>query len=275
MSDTLSCLSRRWVDDGIVVLPGLLSADRVAQVNRFIDELWATRRDLPRPPTVDVQIGSPRQRRILLSDADPRDRRRPYKINDLYLDISMIRDMVLDPRLCEVLETLFYGTPLVCNTLNFEYGSQQPDHIDTLYMPSRKAGGMVASWIALDPVTSSNGPLRYWPGSHRIPPYRFSHGATNAVAEEMPGFEAFIDREVARRGLSPVSLAAEPGDVVVWHSQLLHGGCPIDDPEQTRRSLVTHYFRREDYRHHFWRLRRHHSKGYYYRRRHQATDVDQ
>jgi len=273
MSESSPTLIRRWEEDGFVVLRGLFSPARVASINAFIDRLWSERRELSIPVTIDVRIESGDQRRILLRDADDRDRRRPYKINDLYLDYSILRDMVLDERLCQVLASLFDGTPLVCNSLNFEYGSQQADHIDTLYMPSRKPGGMIASWIALDEVSASNGPLRYWPGSHLIPPYRFSHGRTNAIAEEMSDFNAYIEREVERRSLGPVTLDAEPGDVMVWHSKLLHGGCPIDNDQQTRRSLVTHYFRRQDYRHHFWRLRRHHARGYFYRRGHQPVDA--
>lgn len=272
MSDTSSNLLRDWNRNGFVILSGFFSARTVANVNAFLERLWAGRLELTLPLTIDVRIESDRQRRMLLREATARDRRQPYKINDLYLDYPVIRDMVLDRRLCRVLRTLFEGTPLVCNTLNFEYGSQQTDHIDTLYMPSRKPGGMLASWIALDEVGPSNGPLRYWPGSHRIPAYRFSHGATNAIAEEMPAFRDYIERELERHALSPVTLEAEPGDVMIWHSQLLHGGCPIESASQTRRSLVTHYFRREDYRHHFWRLRRHHPEGYFYRRRHQPVD---
>jgi ectoine hydroxylase-related dioxygenase (phytanoyl-CoA dioxygenase family) len=40
---------------------------------------------------------------------------------------------------------------------------------------------------------------------------------------------------------------AEPGDVPIWHAQLLHGGRPINDPRQTRLSLVTHYWTTHDY----------------------------
>lgn len=264
----------RWRDDGFVLLRGFFSRDRVGTANALIDRLWSERRKFLCPVTIDVGIECRDQRRILLKDADESDRLRPYKINDLYLEYPEIRDLVLDERLCQVLRTLFKGTPMVCNTLNFEYGSQQLDHIDTLYMPSRKPGGMVASWIALDKITQDNGPLRYWPGSHRIPPYYFSHGKTNAVADEMPEFNAYIEREVDRRGLRAETLDAEPGDVFIWHSQLLHGGCPIKDLGMTRRSLVTHYFRRQDYRHHFWRLRRHHPDGCFYRRRHQAVDAE-
>ena len=273
MIDPGPSLARSWAEHGFVILRGLFAAEQVAGVNRLIDDLWRTRRRVSLPLTIDVHIESGRQRRMLLRDTEAADRLQPYKINDLYLDFPLIRDMVLDVRLCRVLETLFHGTPLVCNSLNFEQGSQQADHFDTFYMPSRRAGGMVASWIALDPVGPTNGPLRYWPGSHRIPPYLFSHGGTRAVADEMPQFRSFIDQEIQRRGLAPEILVAEPGDVLIWHSQLLHGGCAIQDPARTRRSLVSHYFRRGDYRHHFWRVRRHHPGGYYYRRRHQPVGV--
>jgi len=272
MNTPSSPLIQRWDEDGFVILRGLFSPARVGRLNAFIDQLWSDRAGLSLPVTIDVSIESGDQRRILLRDAEDRDRQRPYKINDLYLDYPIVREMVLDARLSRTLQILFEGTPLVCNTLNFEYGSQQSDHIDTLYMPSRRSGGMLASWIALDTVTASNGPLRYWPGSHRIPPFHFSHGRTNAIAEEMPDFNAYIKGEVERRGLEPKTLEAEPGDVLIWHSQLLHGGCPIDDAAKTRRSLVTHYFRRQDYRHHFWRLRQQHPNGFFYRRRHQAVD---
>lgn len=57
---------------------------------------------------------------------------------------------------------LLEGTPLVMNTLNFEYGAQQDDHIDTVYMPPKKENCMLATWIALETITANAGPLRYY-----------------------------------------------------------------------------------------------------------------
>ena len=37
------------------------------------------------------------------------------------------------------------------------------------------------------------------------------------------------------------------GDVLIWHAQLLHGGSPIKAADQTRTSLVTHYWTEHDY----------------------------
>lgn len=266
--DTQDSLEESWERDGYVILRRFFSMEQVDAVNALIDRLWSERAELTAPITIDTELETERTRRRLLRDTPAEARRLPYKINDLYLEYGLIRDMALAPELCDVLRRLFHGSPLVCNTLNFEHGSQQTQHIDNFYMPSRKFGGMLASWIALDPVDGDNGPVSYYPGSHRIPPYRFSHGGLRAVDAEMEDCRRYITRELESRGLEPVTFSAEPGDVLIWHSQLLHGGTGIRDAGRTRRSMVTHYFRQQDYRHHLWRIRRHHRNGYYYRRRH-------
>jgi len=136
---------------------------------------------------------------------------------------------------------------MICNSLNFEFGSQQDYHFDTFYMPSPTPNKMVASWIALEDATADNGPLTYYPGSHKIPPYHFSSGSTLIVEEEMPAFNDYIYGEIEKRNLQPVTLLAEKGDVLIWHSQLFHGGSQINDTLKTRKSLVTHYFTNEDF----------------------------
>ena len=138
------------------------------------------------------------------------------------------------------------GEPLICNSLNFERGSQQHFHIDTWYMPPPVEGRMVVASIALDDVDADNGPIAYYPGSHRIPAYRFSTGRLNEVPAEMPQCRAHLDREIAARGLGEVEFRGRSGDVFLWHAQLLHGGRPIRDMARTRASLVVHYWRASD-----------------------------
>ncbi len=257
-----------WYNNGYLILRGVFSPERCSATNALIDQLWQTRSNLPQPITIDAWLESSQNRRMLFSHAPDDARAAPYKINDLYRDFPEIRSLVLDPDLSAVLAELLDGEPLVCNSLNFEYGSQQNNHVDTLYMPPRVENKLVVSWIALDEIDLSNGPVQLYPGSHLIPPYRFSNGDIRAVSAEMSAFNAYIESELDARGIEPVAFTAQPGDVLIWHAQLLHGGTPITDPEKTRRSLVTHYFRRQDYWHHFWRLRKEHKQGYYLHRRH-------
>jgi ectoine hydroxylase-related dioxygenase (phytanoyl-CoA dioxygenase family) len=105
---------------------------------------------------------------------------------------------------------------------------------------------MVASWIALEDVAEEAGPLSYYPGSHKIPPYRFSDGGIKAIDEEMAACREYVEREIRERGLTPAVFRPQAGDVLLWHAQLYHGGLPIKDPSLTRTSVVTHYFRYQD-----------------------------
>jgi ectoine hydroxylase-related dioxygenase (phytanoyl-CoA dioxygenase family) len=170
----------------------------------------------------------------------------PYKLNDVYLVSDSVRETILDPRLVNVVADLLDGTPLVCNSLTFERGSQQRFHFDTFYMPPLVPNKMLATWIALEDADDRAGPLRYYPGSHLIPPYHFSHGALHALAEEMPAFDEYITPELESRQLESTTFPARQGDVFIWHAQLYHGGAPIEDMSLTRKSLVTHYLRVED-----------------------------
>jgi phytanoyl-CoA hydroxylase len=235
-----------WRDQGFVLLPGLFSPDQIRVVNDEIERMWTERADNDRDLVVDVFIDTPDERRIHLRDAPDAARDVPYKLNDTYLASTLVRDMVLDSRLAAVVDELLGGAPIVFNSLNFERGSQQRFHFDTFYMPPVVPNKMCASWIALEDCAPAAGPLRYYPGSHRLAPYRFSDGRLNAIASEMDDFDDYIDKQIADAGLDWTAFAARAGDVFIWHAQLYHGGSPIDDMSLTRRSLVSHYFRAQD-----------------------------
>jgi ectoine hydroxylase-related dioxygenase (phytanoyl-CoA dioxygenase family) len=198
------------------------------------------------PVTVDTYLGEARERRRYLRDADPASRGAPYKITDLHFYDPAIQRLSADARLLGVFEDLLSAPPVVMHSILLEYGSQQPAHFDTFYMPSPTPNLMAAAWVALEPVTEDNGPLFYYPGSHLVPPFRFSTGGTKMVEAEYPAAAAHIERVVTQHGLQRVSFLAEPGDVLIWHAQLLHGGSPIAVPGRTRLSVVTHYWTTTD-----------------------------
>lgn len=258
-----------WDQRGFLVLPGHFSAAAVDVLNAHVDEMWRSSRQTRRRTVVDVFIDTPRGRRILLNDAPLEARSRPYKLNDLYLESDVVRRMVLEQRLASIVADLLDGHPLVCNTLNLEFGSQQRDHTDSLYMTAPDRQHLVASWIALEEGSPDSGPLRYYPGSHAIPPFRFSTGDIAAVYAEMPNYYEYMASELARRGLKAEIFIPNAGDVFIWHGQLYHGGEPIRDPSLTRKSLVTHYWRAQDVPGVHGRLRTGH---YWFRRQPQPVN---
>jgi len=52
---------------------------------------------------------------------------------------------------------------------------------------------------------------------------------------------AFYDQTLAASGLQTRTFAAKRGEVLIWHSALLHGGGPVVDESLTRKSFVVHY----------------------------------
>ncbi|GAA6137592.1 hypothetical protein NBRC116583_13390 [Arenicella sp. 4NH20-0111] len=238
---------KAWEENGYLLLEGFYSAEKIDQINRLVDDLWCNRKKLDAQYVIDIFVETEEERRVYFSDAPLKARKLPYKLNDLYLSREEIRELVVGKELAPILAELLDGFPMVCNSLSFEFGSQQDYHFDTFYMPSPTPNKMVASWIALEDATEDNGPLSYYPGSHKIAPFHFSSGSTIIVNDEMPTFKEYIFEEIEKRELQPETLFANKGDVLIWHSQLFHGGSPIKDKSKTRKSLVTHYFTTEDF----------------------------
>jgi phytanoyl-CoA hydroxylase len=233
-----------WEANGFLALRGFVSSAEIARIRAVVDDEW--RRAPGNDHAVDVLSGEHAGRTFRMSEAPPAARKEVYKLNNLFARRSEIRQVALSPRLRSVCAQLLEGEALICNSLNFERGSQQPFHIDTWYMPPPVDDRMVVASIALDDVDAGNGPVAYYPGSHRIPAYRFSTGRLNEVPAEMHLCMAHLEREIAARGLAPEEFHCKSGDVFIWHAQLLHGGRAIRDMARTRSSLVVHYWRAGD-----------------------------
>ena len=127
-----------WDRDGFIILRGFFSRSRIQEINQLADSLWNNRHFPKNPLIIDAFSETDKHKRMLFREAADEVRNYPYKLNDLYLESKHIRDLVLDVELCGVLKKLLNGPPMVCNTLNFEFGSEQADHFDTFYMPPRK-----------------------------------------------------------------------------------------------------------------------------------------
>lgn len=233
-------LLARWRAEGWLHLPRFFGEAEIDEINRVVDSLWDSK---PRDVTVDDVDRKVRCRMSELSDGDRAHR---VKISDLYLVSPPVRGMLLDRRLLDVVEALLDDAPVLCNSLNLEKSSGQEYHADSLYMTPLSEEGVVACWIALEDVRPGSGPLRLYPASHLIAPFVFSDGTRHAHDDEMPRWAAYMQSAIDSQSLSSTSVYAKAGDLVIWHSDLLHGAEPITEPASTRRSLVAHYYRHTD-----------------------------
>ncbi len=153
-----------------------------------------------------------------------------------------VRTLASLPQIVGLLSALYERDPIPFQTLNFEYGTQQRAHADSIHFSSIPARFMCGVWVALEDVDAANGPLFYYPGSHRLAEltmYDLGQTYDDVHYEKYEDFQEALMSEV---GLEPVEFHANKGDALIWSSNIVHGGQPITEEGRTRRSQVTHYF---------------------------------
>lgn len=169
----------------------------------------------------------------------PSDNRR---VREAWTFDEDVRRLACEPKVLEMLRFLYQRRPIPFQTLNFEVGTQQATHSDVLHFYSFPRRFMCGVWIALEDMDADNGPLHYYPGSHRLPDYDFHDLGMARGFEDYARYEHFIAALVRQHGLPRRELHVKKGCALVWAANLMHGGSAIKDVRRTRHSQVTHYF---------------------------------
>lgn len=212
--------------NGFVVIPGLLPLSLVDQ----------TREDA--------------EQKAFNPDFPIKTQRDDRRIQDFWMVSEASRQLACYPALLEILE-IFYGREAIpFQTLNFRYGSQQRAHSDTIHFSSLPAKFMCGVWVALEDITEENGPVFYYPGSQRLPEYDFSHIRPDSVTpsyKDYVQYEDFIEKIVEANQFEKKKFLAKKGDLLIWSSNIIHGGSPVTREGATRWSQVTHYFFKDCY----------------------------
>jgi len=161
---------------------------------------------------------------------------------------SLLNNIGTDHHLNELLSILLNGNSTLFQSINFIMGSEQHTHSDSIHMTTYPLGGLLGVWIALDDITETNGPLHYYPGSHKLP-YYLNGDYNNEGNSLMVGdksyqvYEDMIEQKIKEQKIAKVNFLANKGDLLIWHANLFHGGDPHLDKSKTRRSMVLHYFK--------------------------------
>lgn len=157
-----------------------------------------------------------------------------------------VRKLACAPKILTTLEALYGRKPIPYQTLNFDVGTQQRTHSDLIHFSSIPNKYMCGVWIALEDTDEGNGPLFYYPGSHRLPiitPEEIGIDKTHRTLEERYAiYEDYVEKFVEMHGLKRQKALVKKGQAILWAANLFHGGSPILRPGSTRYSQVTHYF---------------------------------
>ena len=160
---------------------------------------------------------------------------------------ELLYKIAQDEKLLELLNSLVGDEMKLFQSINFIMGSEQKTHSDSIHMTTYPLGGLLGVWIALDDVDEDNGPLHYYPGSHKLPYYLNEdyENEGNAIMignKDYSAYEAMIAQKLEDQKENKKIFTAKKGDLLIWHANLFHGGEPHTNKSKTRRSMVLHYY---------------------------------
>lgn len=207
---------QKWVREGVLHMPGLLTE---TQINNYAH--------------LRRQVG------ITGWNSTP------------YLHYREIRDICLDKRLCDQMRRLTGDTMGLHLNLTGWISSERDWHCDNYLNLEGVDDWYCAVWFALEDIDPRSGPFQYVPGSHRWPVLirqRIFDNLTDVEQNDpdwpsltQPWVSSACEREIKRREAEVVTYVPKRGDVLIWHSFLLHRGSKPEVPGMSRRALIAHY----------------------------------
>ena len=218
-----SSLVRHYREHGFALVPGLFP---VAEVDRLRDHFDAMRRSRLAAGALPAGDGI----------GDARDPLAEYpRLMHPHRHDSVSRAWLLDARLRGWLNALAGRDPYAVQTMYYfkPPGARgQALHQDQYYLRVQP-GTCIAAWMAVDRCDRENGCLQLVPGTHDVPVL------CTEQADREVSFTAVTVPLPA--GLTPVEVVMEPGDVLFFNGQVIHGSLPNRSRSRFRRALIAHY----------------------------------
>lgn len=174
-----------------------------------------------------------------------REGNKHLRIQDAWKFDEDVRQIATNQKLLDMLTALYGRQAWPFQTLNFPVGTQQHFHTDSVHFSSMPERFMCGVWTPLEDVGPDQGPLVYYPGSHKWPIYTNEHIGyrhSDTFMTNQGVYEEMWRRMVDVSGVEPVRLNIHKGQALIWSANLLHGGDLHIDRTRTRWSQVTHYF---------------------------------
>jgi len=224
----MSALRTAYRDDGVVFLPGALDAQPLAEAQAAYD--WS----LAHPGPAASKI---RQHGDALF------------YQDLYNPgcTAAYRPMLEASPLPKLIADI-WGTPdvwFMYEQVFLKDGGESrrtPWHQDTSYL-TVAGDDLAVAWITFDAVSKTDS-LEFVRGSHKGQLYNGSSFALDDDTAPLHAGDALPrlpDIEAQRARFDIVSFAVAPGDVVLFHPKMLHGGAAAH-PGMRRRTLSLRFF---------------------------------
>jgi ectoine hydroxylase-related dioxygenase (phytanoyl-CoA dioxygenase family) len=229
--DDVADRRREFQEDGVTVVRGALDDDGIALARAAFDWSLANPGPAASRPFDGIE-GSFYQ--DLCNPSAPRTPAYDHVLRDTPI-AALVTSLWDDPQIWFMYEQVFLK----------EGGENRrtPWHQDASYL-NVDGDHLAVVWITFESVAREDC-LEFVRGSHRASLYNTS--AFNPDDETIPIFDGLPrlpDIEADRTSFDIVSWDIEPGDVVVFHPAMLHGGAPTH-PGRRRSTLSLRFFGRD------------------------------
>jgi len=227
----IDALRKTYRDDGVVLLRGAL--DKAAQADALAAYEWSLANPGPAASRIR-QHGDA----LFYQDLYNPGCNAAYRA---MLERSPLNRVIAD----------IWGTPdvwFMYEQVFLKEGGESrrtPWHQDSSYL-AVDGDDLAVAWITFDAVRAADS-LEFVRGSHRGVLYNGSSFALDDDTAPLHAGEALPrlpDIEAERDRFDIVSFGVEPGDVVLFHPKMLHGGAPTHAGGR-RRTLTLRYFGRD------------------------------
>jgi len=155
--------------------------------------------------------------------------------------------IVVNAKIVALLSELYGREAFPFQSLTFSVGTQQAVHSDHIHFNSIPGRFMCGVWVALEDTDQDNGPLIYYPGSHKWPSFHnedlgISLDGLKHIYEKSYKLSELWKAMSKQFEIEPETFHARKGQALIWSSNLVHGGSKLNDLSRTRWSQVTHYY---------------------------------
>jgi Phytanoyl-CoA dioxygenase (PhyH) len=209
---------RHWAEHGFLVKRHFVSDD-------VLDAYWKVRTQLDRPHGWSCTVP--------------------------YMHIPEVRALATYRPLNDLLDELIGEPMAVSLNLTGLVSTERNWHQDDYLNPATVNSWYAAVWFALGDIDPDSGPFQFVPGSHRWPVLRRDRARLylppeDRMSPEWPRFtERFlndiIEKEIRRRQAPVETFLGHKGDILIWHSRLVHRGSAPTTPGMLRPSFIAHY----------------------------------
>lgn len=219
---------RAFREDGAACIQGALNTDELAG----FEAAWRWSIDYPGPLASPLTPGSTDAVQDLCNPAALEVYRAPLLASRVG---ALAARLMGSPRVWFMYEQVFHKWA----------GSSAPTpwHQDTSYL-AVNGPDLLVVWVSFDPVPREQA-LEFVRRSHEGPLYntsRFDPDDPTLPIFESDSLPNLPDVEAHRADYEILGWATEPGDVVVFHPSMLHGGSPTTPAAPERRTLTLRFF---------------------------------